>query len=143
MIFDICVSYLLYQRSLILKLFLRCDWKIPVGRIQNEHTYLPPPSACGRLCWRCRFLLFCLSPSRHLLVSRQFLKLFKFEVVWVIFGPRKQIPFWINPSQIFSKWYKHFQQKVVFSCCLCFETFLVVNKIFDSRGTKKIFGYIL
>ena len=34
----LCVLYSLGQRSLILKLFLECDIKFSVGRIQNGHT---------------------------------------------------------------------------------------------------------
>ena len=40
-----------YQRLLILKLFLGCDCKLLVGRIQTRHTDFLPPQVCGRL-WR-------------------------------------------------------------------------------------------
>ena len=39
------------QYSLILKLFLGCDWNFSVGRIQAKHTYLLPPQVYGRSWW--------------------------------------------------------------------------------------------
>ena len=42
LIVDLCVSYLLDQRILILKLVLRHDSKLTVGRIQTGHMdFLP------------------------------------------------------------------------------------------------------
>ena len=39
---------------MILKLVLRCDWKLSVGRIQTGHTNLLPPQVCGRSWRECR-----------------------------------------------------------------------------------------
>ena len=51
LIVDFFVSYLLDQRSLIMKIVLGCDWKLSVGHIQTIHTYLIPPRACPRSWW--------------------------------------------------------------------------------------------
>ena len=58
LIVDFCVSYLLDQISLILKLVLGCVRKFSVGRIQTGHNNLLPPQIFGRLCWGCRFFHF-------------------------------------------------------------------------------------
>ena len=79
-IVDLCVSCLLDQRSLILKIVLECDLKLSVGNIQTEHTVFLPHEVCVRLLRGCRFF-FMLSQSIHWLASSQFLKLFNFECV--------------------------------------------------------------
>ena len=55
LIVDLCVLYLLGNRTLILKLVLGCDRKFSVGSIQTGHTDLLPPQACGRLWRGCQF----------------------------------------------------------------------------------------
>ena len=71
----LCVSYLLYQRSLILKLVLGCVRKFSMGHIQTVHTDLLQPQVCGRSWWGWQFLWFHLSPSINWLASRQVIKL--------------------------------------------------------------------
>ena len=74
--------WLLDQISLILKLFLECDWKLSVGRIQTGHKYFLHPQVCGR-SWRgWRFLWLHLSPSIHSLDWRQFLNFDNF--LWIV-----------------------------------------------------------
>ena len=73
-IVDLCISYLLDQSSLIIKLVLGCVQKLSLGRIQTGHMDLIPPQVCGRYWWGFRFLLFHLSSSMHWLASRQFLR---------------------------------------------------------------------
>ena len=51
LIFDWCILHLLDQRSLILKLIIRCDYKLSVVHTQIGHTDLLPQQACGR-SWR-------------------------------------------------------------------------------------------
>ena len=51
LIFDLCVLYLLHQRSLILTLVLGCVIKLSLGRIQTIHMYFLPLQVCGR-SWR-------------------------------------------------------------------------------------------
>ena len=43
------------QRSLILKSFLRYDYKLSMGQIQTRHTNFLPLHVCGRLWRGCRF----------------------------------------------------------------------------------------
>ena len=49
LIIDLCVSYLLDQRSLILKLVPGCVRNVFVGRIQTGHMDLLSLKVCGRL----------------------------------------------------------------------------------------------
>ena len=58
LIVDLCVSYLMDQRSLILKLFLGYVNFFSVGRIRTGHTDLIPLQVCGNFWRRCRFLWF-------------------------------------------------------------------------------------
>ena len=81
LIVDLCVSYLLDQIPLILKIIIGCDCKLSVGLIQNRHMYLLSPQVCGSPWLGCRFLIFYLSPSMHWLSSRQFLN---FVIFWWI-----------------------------------------------------------
>ena len=48
LIFELCVSYLLGQRPLILNLVLGCDYKCLVGRIQTVHTDFIPLQLYGK-----------------------------------------------------------------------------------------------
>ena len=50
LVFDLCILHLLDYHLLILKIFLWCDCKLSVGRIQIGHTDLLTPQFCGRLC---------------------------------------------------------------------------------------------
>ena len=72
-----CASYLLNQRSLILKLVLRSDCKFPVGRVQTRHMDFLPPHNFGNLWKECQFL-FHLSQSINWLNSRFFLQSIQF-----------------------------------------------------------------
>ena len=51
-------------------------------------------------------------PSIHWLASIDFLKLFKFEVVYVSVGPIGTKSHWVNVSQLLYEWSKYFQQKL-------------------------------
>ena len=102
LIFDFCVSSLLYQRSLILKLVLGCDLKLSVGRIQTGHTYLLPPQFFVRLWRGCWFLWFPLLPSINWFDSRQLLNFLKCSVVQVSVGTRGKHDHWVNCLQMFS-----------------------------------------
>ena len=73
-IFDMFILHLLDQSSLILKLFLKCDYNFSVGRIQTRHIYFLPLQARGRSwqgCW------FCSHTFHH-----QFIDWLK-EKVWI------------------------------------------------------------
>ena len=83
LIVDLCVSYLLDQRSLILKLFLSCYYKLSVGRIQTGHTYLHPPQVWVRSWQECWFLWFHLSSSIHFWIQGSSSSL---ENLWWILG---------------------------------------------------------
>ena len=90
-----------------------CPWvllKTASGPYQIGHTYLIPPQACEKLWKGCRFLSLHLSQSINWLSSRNFLKLLKFEVVYVSVFPRGTKAHWVNPSQLFSERSKYFQQ---------------------------------
>ena len=76
-----CLSYLLGQCSLILKVFLGCDCKFRVVSIQTVPTDLLLPKSCGRSWQGWQFLRLHISQSIHWLDSRQFFKLIMFEVV--------------------------------------------------------------
>ena len=65
LIVDLCVLQLLDQRSLILNLFLVCDWKFPVGRIQTGHTDFSPPLVCGS-SWRGFWFLWLLCRNQYI-----------------------------------------------------------------------------
>ena len=58
LIYDLCVFYLLDQRSLILILLLTSDWKCSVGYIQTGHIDFIPPQICRRLQWGVRFFTY-------------------------------------------------------------------------------------
>ena len=108
---DLCVSYLLDQRSLILKLVLGCDWKLSVGHIQTGHAYFLPVQVCGRLCQGWRFFLFHLLQSIHLLASRQFLK---FAIFWWIF-----VDWFINITEYCSLCWVYIFINIAEDCFFC------------------------
>ena len=56
----VCIIFI-YQRSFILKYFLRYDYKLSVARIQTVHMYLLYPQVCGRSWWGWRFLISTIS----------------------------------------------------------------------------------
>ena len=64
-IFDLYVSYLLDQCTLILKIILGCDSKSSVVRIQTVHTELLPPQACGR-SWQGFQFFYCTCHNKYI-----------------------------------------------------------------------------
>ena len=84
--------FLLDLRSLILKLFIGCDFKFSVGRIQIAHMDFLPSQSCGRL-WRwCQFFYCtCHHQSVRLLQGNPLRRV----------GPRGTKSHWVHPYWIF------------------------------------------
>ena len=75
-----------------------------IGPYPNQ-TYGFASSVClWKVVSRVPILWLHLSPSIHWLASRQLLKLFKFEVVWVNGGTWGTKEHWVNLLQLFSQW---------------------------------------
>ena len=93
-----------------------CFWMLLLivsGTYPNRNTDLIPSQVCRRLWQGCRFSWLYVSPPIHWMTSRQFLNIFKFEVVYACICPRCTKAHWINTSQLFCECSKALK-KVIF-----------------------------
>ena len=136
---------LLDQSSLILKLVFGCARKLFVGRIQIGHTYFLPPQVCGRSWWGCQLcdFTYCHQLIYWLKVNLAkfaqlvlVVKVGKFSVVYLCFGPRGTNAHWNNPLYSFVSDLKISKKRSSGFCCQCFDNFSVVKIGFVPRGTK-------
>ena len=67
---------------------------------------------------------------------------FKFEAVYSSVGPKVANSHRVNPSQLFSKWYKYFQQEVIFFVVVYALIILLLLIKDSSQGSQSTIGSI-
>ena len=122
LIVEFYVSYLLYQRSLILKLFLWCDCKLSVGCIQTGNMYLLSLQACEELLQGCKFYYYYTFCHQYIdwlkLISSSYSSL---NLCRKVFGQSSRRPIRLTPQNYLVSDLNIFNKKSYLFCCLCFN----------------------